>query len=49
MKGLSIIESTRMLDIQGSIYHGQVIHDLIKLDMGGHFDSEGINIIVENI
>ena len=39
----------KMLDIQGSICHGKVIHDLIKSDMGGQFDSVGINIILEHI
>ena len=38
-----------MLDIQGIIFHVQVIHDLIKPNMGGQFDSVGIRIIVENI
>ena len=48
-KVFSIIDSLKMLDIQGMIYHGKFIHDLIKPNMGGKFDSVGINIIVEHI
>ena len=38
-----------MLDIQGNICHGQVIHYLIKLGMGEQFDIVGISITVEHI
>ena len=48
-KGLYIINSLKILDIQGSIFHGQFIHDLIKSNMGGQLDYVGINIIVEQI
>ena len=37
------------MDIQGSIWHGQVIHDLIKLDKEGQFDYVGIIVILEHI
>ena len=38
-----------MLDIQGIICHGKVIHDLIKSIMGDQLDYLGINILVEHI
>ena len=38
-----------MLDIQGIICHGQVIHTIIKSNMGGQFNYMGIEIIVEHI
>ena len=38
-----------MLVIWGSICYGQVIRANISLNMGGQFDSVGINIIVEHI
>ena len=38
-----------MLDIQGSIFHGSVIRDLIKPNMGGQLYAVGITIIVKHI
>ena len=48
-KGFSIINSMKMLDIQGIIRHGKVIHALIKSNTGGQYDYLDINIIVEHI
>ena len=48
-KVLTIIDSLKMLGIQGSICNGKFIHDLIKLYMGCQFDSVCINITVEQI
>ena len=39
--GLSVIDPLKMLDIQGGIFHWQVINSLIKSNMGVHFDSVG--------
>ena len=38
-----------MLVNQGSICHGQLIHAIIKLNIGVQLYSVGINIIVEHI
>ena len=44
-----MIDSLKMLEIQGSILHGKVINNLIKLYMGVQLSSVCINIIVEHI
>ena len=48
-KELTIIDSLKMLDIQGSFCHGKFIRDLIKYNMGGQLYSVDIKIIVEDI
>ena len=48
-EGFSIIDSLKMLEIKENIWHGQVIHDIIKLDTGGKFYSVGMNIIVYHV
>ena len=48
-KGFSIIDSLNIFYIQGIIFHGKVIHYLVKSNMGSQFDSVGINVIVDHI
>ena len=45
-KGLSIIDSLEMLDIHGSIFHGQIIHAINKSNTEVQLNYVGINIIV---
>ena len=48
-KGLYVINSMKILEIQGIICHGPFAHAIIKPNTGGQFDYVGINIIVEHI
>ena len=48
-KELTIIDSLKMLDIQGSFCHGKFIRDLIKYNMGGQLYSVDIKIIVDHL